>query len=109
MRGPAAGILMTGSNNTVQNVLIDGSRAGTGDAGAVVSYGHDNTLRFSTVRVDADTAWPAVGVVVKTQFGAGPRIYGNIIEAPRPSASTPPPPPRSSSTTTSSRPKTRCS
>jgi len=84
MRGPAARILMTGSNNTVQNVLIDGARPGAGEAGAVAILGHDDTFRFSTVRVDADAAWPAVGVVVKTQFGAGPRVYGNIIEAPRP-------------------------
>jgi hypothetical protein len=83
LRGPRASVFMYGSNNTVQNVLIDNARPEVSDAGAVLNYGHDNTFRFSTIRVDPATTWPGTAIVIRTHTGAGPRIYGNIIESPR--------------------------
>jgi len=84
LRGPHAGITLVGSDNLVQNVLIDGAVPDFGDSGAVVNYGGGNTFRFSTVRIDPASGWPAAAFVLKTFWWAtGPRIYGNIIDAPR--------------------------
>ena len=81
LRGPHAGVSIGGSNNVVQNVLIDGARPDIGDTGAVINYGDANTVRFSTVRVDPASPWPAAAVVLKS--GTGTRVYGNVIDAPR--------------------------
>ena len=70
-----------GSNNVVQNVVVDGAVADVGDAGAIINYGHDNTVRFNTIRVDPATHWPGAGIVIKTRSGAGPHVYGNVIDS----------------------------
>jgi hypothetical protein len=86
LRGPTAAVVLTGFNNVVQNVLIDGAKPDVGDLGALVDHGQDNTLRFNTVRLDPATAI-GVGVVVDARLvgtgGARTRVYGNIIDAAR--------------------------
>jgi hypothetical protein len=83
VRGPAARVLLAGSRNTVQNVVVDGARLQAGASGAVIDAGSDNTFRFSTIRVDPTSDWPGVAVAVRTRTGNGIRLYGNIIDAPR--------------------------
>lgn len=83
LRGARAAINFVGSDNTVQNAVIDNARPNLGNAAAVINSGQNNTLRFSTIRVDPATAWPGAAVAIKTRVGAGLRLYGNIIDAPR--------------------------
>jgi hypothetical protein len=83
LRGPNAGIYFSGPNrgNVVQNVVIDGARSDFGYYAAIVDEGNDNTVRFSTIRLDPsapahNSAFTLISPNSRTN------IYGNIIDAP---------------------------
>jgi hypothetical protein len=81
IRGRRSGLAFTGNRNVVQNAVLYGVPENP-YFGAVVDDGRDNTVRFSTIRVDPATpALTAAVTIVKPDSRT--RLYGNIIDARR--------------------------
>jgi hypothetical protein len=78
LNGQNAAILLTGSNEIVQNCLLYNvvPNPGANQNGAIIDDGTNNTIRFNTV--DVGTYWPAVAI---ENANSNTTLYGNIFIA----------------------------
>ena len=80
IRGRTGALRMAGEGHVVQNIVVDNVLPNDGYFAAVADWGRNNTLRFSTIRLDPLT--PANSAAIAVTFAeTDTNVYGNIIDA----------------------------
>jgi len=81
IRGSNAALRISGEGHVVQNILVEGALPREGYFAAIADWGLNNTVRFSTIRLDPLT--PAHSAALAVTFPeTSTNFYGNIIDAP---------------------------
>ena len=81
LAGSNAALRISGEGHVVQNILVEGALPREGYFAAIADWGLNNTVRFSTIRLDPLT--PAHSAALAVTFPeTSTNFYGNIIDAP---------------------------
>ena len=81
LTGTGASIQLVGSNNVIQNTIIDGSAPNSSQGGAIIDDGTNNVIRYNTIVLGQAVGNSGGAIALQTNT-TNTQIYANIIDTP---------------------------